>query len=167
MPRVSVSVDVFGLQDIEIAINEMGPSFMNRLLGPSLHATARVVRDAVRRTTEFQDRTGRLRRSFRAGRIPAQYGGKRFRRGRAAVFAGGRQERAPHAHLVERGHGGPYPAAPHPYLFRALVQTEAQQAVAFVTKARMLFPRLVADFQARSNLGSISTVSRTIARRRR
>ena len=162
-----VRIDAFGLDGIDVALRQMGPSFMNRLLGPSLAATARVVRDAARKTTVFEDRSGRLRRSIRAARIPARYGGMRFRRGRAAVIAGGRIERAPHAHLVERGHGGPYPARPHPFLFRALMQTEARQASAFATRAQLLFPRLVREFQARSNLGSISTVSRTIARRRR
>ncbi len=162
-----VRLDAFGIEAIDQALSEMGPSFQARLLGPSLAASARVVRDAARKTTVFEDRTGRLRRSLRVGRITARYGGKRFRRGRAAVFAGGQRERAPHAALVERGHGGPFPARPHPFLFTALLQTEARQATAFVTRARMLFPRLVRDFQSRTNLGSISTVSRTIARRRR
>jgi HK97 gp10 family phage protein len=34
----------------------------------------------------------------------------------AAAFAGIRPRKAPHAHLVEFGHGGPHPAPPHPFV---------------------------------------------------
>lgn len=34
----------------------------------------------------------------------------------AVAFAGVRPRRAPHAHLVEYGHGGPHPAPPHPFM---------------------------------------------------
>lgn len=162
-----IRIDVFGIEGVDEALRQMGGTFQSRLLGSALLASARVVRNAARKTMEFQDRTGRLRKSIRSVRIPAFYQGKRFRRGRAAVYAGGQSQRAPHAHLVERGHGGPQPAPPHPFIFNALIQTEAQQAQAFARQARRMFPRLVRDFQSRSNLGSISTVSRTIARRRR
>lgn len=33
---------------------------------------------------------------------------------------------APHAHLVEYGHGGPHPAPPHPYLEPAAEMAEAE-----------------------------------------
>jgi HK97 gp10 family phage protein len=33
----------------------------------------------------------------------------------AVAFAGIRPRKAPHAHLVEFGHGGPQPAPPHPF----------------------------------------------------
>lgn len=36
----------------------------------------------------------------------------------AVAFVGFRPKRAPHAHLVEFGHGGPYPAPPHPIVSR-------------------------------------------------
>lgn len=37
---------------------------------------------------------------------------------KTVIFAGFRQGkgRAPHAHLVEYGHGGPHPAPPHPFM---------------------------------------------------
>uniref|UniRef100_A0A6M3K0V5 Putative tail protein n=1 Tax=viral metagenome TaxID=1070528 RepID=A0A6M3K0V5_9ZZZZ len=34
----------------------------------------------------------------------------------AVAFAGIRPRKAPHAHLVEYGHGGPHPAPPHPFI---------------------------------------------------
>lgn len=34
----------------------------------------------------------------------------------AVAFAGVRPRKAPHAHLVEFGHGGPHPAPPHPFV---------------------------------------------------
>ena len=183
MPNVppAVRVDILGLEDIEAALHRMGGPFLPRLLGPSLGAAAGVVRDKVKRTRNygFTDRRGRrrsrargaggkytsLRRSLRTGRIPAEYGGRKYRQGRAAVYAGGSGARQ--AYLVEEGHGGPYPAPPHPYLFRALEETEADQAAAFARKARERFPRLAMQFAARSNLGSVGTLSRTIARHHR
>jgi hypothetical protein len=35
------------------------------------------------------------------------------------------RKKAPHAHLVEFGHGGPHPAGPHPYLRPALDSMKA------------------------------------------
>lgn len=37
-----------------------------------------------------------------------------------SVIVGVDRKKAPHAHLVEFGHGGPHPAPPHPYLRPAL-----------------------------------------------
>jgi HK97 gp10 family phage protein len=52
--------------------------------------------------------TGTLRKSIRAKK-------SKFEDGGAIVIAS-----APHAHLVEYGHGGPNPAQPHPFLRKAL-----------------------------------------------
>jgi HK97 gp10 family phage protein len=38
-----------------------------------------------------------------------------------SVIAGINLKRAPHAHLVEFGHGGPHPAPPHPFLRPAAI----------------------------------------------
>ena len=118
----AVLVEVFGLEDIEQAIRDFGAPFLARLLGPALGAAANVVRShARRRGFEFTDRSGRLRRSIRTRRIRAIYGGRRYKAGRAAVYAGAAGARQ--AHLVEEGHGGPRPARPYPYLQRALMES--------------------------------------------
>lgn len=161
----NISVRVYGLQEIEDALAEMGGPFLPRLLGPALGAAATVVRRrAATRLYGFTDRTGRLRRSIRRIRIPAEYGGRKYRGGRAAVIAGGTGARQ--SHLVELGHGGPFPADPHPYLLAALMERESAAAAAFTASAQQRFPRLAAQF-AQRRARSLVTASRTIARRHR
>ena len=97
-------VQVLGLGEIHAALTALGPSFEQRVLGPSLGAMARVVRiKAGTKNFGFQDGTGvrpfdkargrtesrRLRKTIRARRIAAYYGGRRYKKGRAGVFAGG------------------------------------------------------------------------------
>jgi hypothetical protein len=65
---------------------------------------ARLIEADARATSEFIDKTGKLRRSIKAK--PSK-----FPDGGFIVEA-----RAPHAHLVEFGHGGPNPAPAHSYL---------------------------------------------------
>lgn len=94
-------------------------------------AAAKVVADRARQTTAFRDQSGRLRAAIRRIREQATRG-QRAQRGLATV---GLQQvdpprvvaRDPKAHLIELGHGGPRPAAPHPFLFPAAVESETQQ----------------------------------------
>jgi len=75
-------------------------------------AAARVARKAARRSAAFADRTGRLRSSLVVRRS----------RGRVQLRAD-----APHAALVELGHGGPHPAPPHPFLVPAVMSAPGEQ----------------------------------------
>ena len=68
---------------------------------------ARKIEAEAKASTAFKDQTGKLRRSIRAVK-------SRYVEGGWIVKAGGRS--APHAHLVEFGHGGPQPAPAHSYL---------------------------------------------------
>ncbi len=54
--------------------------------------------------------TGKLKKSTYAKALPPTMTGS------AVAFAGVRAKAAPHAHLVEYGHGGPHPAPPHPFI---------------------------------------------------
>jgi len=54
--------------------------------------------------------TGNLKKSTYAKALPPTV------TQRAVAFAGVRARKAPHAHLVEYGHGGPHPAPPHPFI---------------------------------------------------
>ena len=45
--------------------------------------------------------------------------------GRDVQYGGHKADPANYAHLVEYGHGGPHPAAPHPFLVPALEQSNA------------------------------------------
>ena len=172
-------VRVRGLRKINARLSALGPSFAQNILGPSLGAMAGVVRrKAGQKDFGFKDGTGvrpfdeargktvsrRLRKTIRSRRITAYYGGRRYKSGRAGVFAGGPGAR--HAHLVESGHGGPYPARPHSFLLRALIETQQPAYTAFVSKARERFGISVAGAKiGRSARGAV--IGRTFARRGR
>ena len=95
----------------------------------------KIARDA-RKTTEFMDYKGTPRES----EWSKLHWGPNARKLRKSIRAkeskfddGGWivQATAPHAHLVEYGHGGPQPAPPHPFLRKAF---EAN-----ITEARRVF----------------------------
>ena len=178
---IAVEVAVYGVDDIETAFRSMGGGFQARLLGPALGRMARVVRIAARqRDFVFRDRRRRLgypselgggrfrdlRASIRTRRIVGTYGGRRYRTGRAAVFAGGSGARQ--AHLVEEGHGGPRPARPHRYLRTALFGTRSRQSSEFQANLRRRFPAVAARIAQRQQTYSVqASFGRTIARRAR
>ena len=83
-----------------------------RIINNAIAAGARVARNQARSTRVFQDRTRRLRTGIVVRR----------HRGRVLLRAD-----APHAHLVELGHGGPHPAPPHPFLVPAVEETRDRQ----------------------------------------
>lgn len=172
-------VRVRGLGQVRATLIALGPSFEQRVYGPSLGAMAAVVRKRARqRNYGFDDGTGvrpfdrargrdssvRLRSTIRSRRIAAYYSGRRYKSGRAAVFAGGPGAR--HAHLVERGHGGPFPARPHPFLTRALIDTQQQSYTAFVNKVRERFP-IAVRMAMRRGSARATVAGRTFARRGR
>ena len=160
------TLHVDGLDGVEAALRSLGPGYAARLIGPGLGAAANVVRRrAARRDFGFTDRRGAgqrvlpsgrratnrrgrdtqgrfrsLRASIRARRIRGRYGGRSFRSGGAAVFAGG--DGARQAYLVEAGHGGPFPARPHPYLIRAMLQSRDEQNARFQDSVQRRFPTL-------------------------
>ena len=174
MPQTIVTV--YGLEQVGASLRELGPSFTSRLIGPALAKMASVVRNAAKiRNFGFTDRNGArasgskyksLRRSIRVRRIAARYGGRRYKSGRAAVFAGG--SGAQQSHLVEEGHEGPAPAPAHPYLFRALTDTVPLQENAFSASVRARFFALVsATVSSAKVLSTQGSFGRTISRRAR
>ena len=73
----------------------------------------------AKRSTLFEDKTGNLRRSISA------VAERNFVVARA---------NAPHAHLVEYGHGGSHPARAHAFMSRAVKQTR-EAVFAVVSRA--------------------------------
>ena len=70
---------------------------------------ARLVRDRIREKAP-RGPTGNLKAAAYASALPEKVTAP------AVAFAGIRPRKAPHAHLVEFGHGGPHPAPPHPFV---------------------------------------------------
>jgi len=74
---------------------------------------ARLIRDRIKQKAPVGP-TGNLKKATYAKALPKTMTSP------AVAFAGIRPRRAPHARLVEYGHGGPHPAPPHPF-FRPAV----------------------------------------------
>ena len=183
---MDVRISAAGVFEAEAIIRALrsGPA-QNRVLGPSLLAWARVVRDFARRpnrasrarSDDFRDRTPAeraragfpsargLRKSIRAVGVTANYSGRRYRRGRAAVTAGGTGARQ--AYLVHEGHGGPVTARPYRYLRRAYLNQQQRGLDAFLGVARERFARLAASLRSRPPTTISSVQARTISRRHR
>jgi len=103
-----------------MATSDDGRSKMLKLIAqmPSIARTAMestmaTAEDLCKQTTAFQDRTGNLRKSIRAGIVFAD----------ATYITGALSAGYPehgdteiYAGLVELGHEGPHRAAPHPYV---------------------------------------------------
>lgn len=185
LPHPNMAVLVRGWPELEATVAQFGPRFAADLCGPSLGRAAAVVRRRAKSANfVFRDRRGprgegtgpgegkykSLRQSIRSRRISGGYGGRRFRHGRAAVYAGGPGARQ--AHLVHEGHGGPWKARPYPFIRLAQMITEAEQESAFGERMKELFPRLVSRYTGRTRTPGLqrsigTTFGRTLARRGR
>ena len=144
-----LTVTLSGIPGIQAGMLAFKGSFQSELFGPALAAQARVIRDRSNSPNfKFTDRSGRLRRSIQVNRIPAKYGGRRYKTGAAGVYAGGsiRGGREPtqarQAQLVERGHGGPVVARARPFLRVPVYSTLAEQQSAFSGSVIARFPQL-------------------------
>lgn len=73
-----------------------------------LYDQAKLVRNRIKQKAP-RGPTGNLKKAAYAAVKPPSLSGT------AVAFAGIRPRKAPHAHLVEYGHGGPHPAPPHPF----------------------------------------------------
>ena len=120
-----------------------------------------LARDAARQTTRFVDRSGKLRKSIRVSRKQAEMadvrGTIKVPGGRAELLAGG--SRAPHAHLVEFGHGGPHPAPRHPFIEPAVLATQEQQLRAAAEQMR----KSLQKFQSERASGTLGRLDRRLA----
>lgn len=90
---------------------------------------AKKIRDALRERAPLGP-TGNLKKAMYATALPERVGAP------AVAFAGVRPRRAPHAHLVEFGHGGPHPAPPHPFIRNTIDEMlpQAKQNIAEALK---------------------------------
>lgn len=115
---MQVSLYLKGLDKLEVQANkliqEVGKAKADLLL-----KQARLVRDRVKAKAP-KGATGNLKRAAYATVIKASLDAP------VVAFAGIRPRRAPHAHLVEYGHGGPHPAPPHPFFRPAWDEVQDQ-----------------------------------------
>lgn len=115
MGNIDFNVDAVGMQEILSRIDAVDS--VPRRAYKALNAGARVV---LRAATDLAPvRTGQLKGSLKVGR-------RRKTQDKYAVEVGAFHQDAPHAHLVERGHGGSRPAPAHPFLEPAVEMTERE-----------------------------------------
>ncbi|MDD4986621.1 MAG: hypothetical protein PHQ43_12745 [Dehalococcoidales bacterium] len=93
----------------------------NKLLKDLNNGKVKIIKEQVNivkkeiRAAAPQGPTGNLKKAVYSNVLPPN-----VERRRAVGFAGIRPRKAPHAHLVEYGHGGPHPAKPHPFFWKAI-----------------------------------------------
>ena len=155
---LQLTIETNGVRNIGRKLQKMGnPAILARISGNALSASALQLRNVAKtRDFVFMDRRGArqggrrgrntqtgkypsLRSSIRVARIPGYYGGRKYKRGRAGVYAGGSGSRQ--AHLVEAGHGGPWKAKPYPFIKKAALQSRTQMSTAFGASVRRQWPR--------------------------
>ena len=105
MGRINMSVDAVGMDEI-IGKLEMMDMLGSRAKEALVKGAEVVLREAQ---ANAPVRTGSLKAALKVG--------KRAKTGSSyAVEVGAFHGDAPHAHLVEHGHGGPHAAPAHPFL---------------------------------------------------
>lgn len=96
---------------VKVVWDEQIPVELARLIAMHEEEIADSIVVNAKASTAFRDRTGKLRKSIKKQ--------KRKSKDFAAsveLYDWIVRATAPHAHLVEFGHGGPRPAPPHPFL---------------------------------------------------
>ena len=119
-----MAIELDGFDEFRSELTQMAARAGDQATNRALRAGARPIFEDMRRQAQIDPRmrTERLYRSLKIGRV-----GKTSRKGdyktmkRISIGAYERDQTemggyAPHAHLVEYGHGGPRPAPPHPFV---------------------------------------------------
>ena len=115
MGSIRFSVDGSKLDDVMRQLERVED--IDRRVQSALRAGGEILLEAQRRRAPV--RTGMLKKAIKLGRR------KKSARG-YSIEVGISGADAPHAHLVEKGHGGPKPAPAHPFMEPALEETEDQ-----------------------------------------
>lgn len=111
MGQINFSFDNAAMAGILAQLDAVGE--LGYVAPQALQAGAEVLMPIMRE--KAPERSGTLKGSIKIGR-----------RNGSSIAVGSFHGDAPHAHLVERGHGGPKPAPPHPFMEPAVQETEDQ-----------------------------------------
>ena len=102
-----------GLDELEKNVNQMVKDVTSAKT-ELLLKQAQLVRDRIKEKAPLGPSTDKKPGSLKAAAYAVALPETTTRP--AMAFAGIRPRKAPHAHLVEFGHGGPHPAPPHPFI---------------------------------------------------
>lgn len=113
MGNIQLNADAASLQDLFNRLDAVGE--LDSRVKTALTAGAKVILPVAQRKAPV--RTGMLKKALKIGR--------RKKSGHYnSVEVGAFHGEAPHAHLVEHGHGGPHAAVAHAFLEPAVEETE-------------------------------------------
>lgn len=115
MGKIDFNVDAVAMDEVLRQLDSMNN--VPRMATKALTAGANIILRAAKEGAPT--RTGELKAALKVGRRAKS-------RDRYAVEVGTFYPEAPHAHLVEHGHGGPKPAPAHEFLAPAVDSTEAE-----------------------------------------
>ena len=101
-----ITLDISGDQELLKSLAALNKQITGKLMKNAMRAGGRVVVNQVKDTVPV-GKTGNLKKSIKTKMVPYPVSG-------ITVLVIG--AKAPHAHLVEFGHGGPHPAPPHPFM---------------------------------------------------
>jgi len=122
----NVRVDILGMKQLEERFGKLELILDDKDIEDAFLAGARKFRDVAR--SKVKVKTGNLKKGIVAKKFKTKI------KGQPAAFVAIDRKIAPHAHLVEYGHGGPNPAPPHPFFRPTLDEfangTEIEQTVA-------------------------------------
>ena len=127
-----MGIKVSGFDDLLNDLNRMAEKAGGQAADRALKAGAKPIFE------DMKIRTGNLHKSIKIGGIKKairKSGYKEMKRITIGSHRKEMQRMAPHAHLVEYGHGGPAPAPPHPFVRPAFDRKEGE---AFAEMKRVL-----------------------------
>ena len=111
-----VTVKMEGLDELTKALEKLAKGLHPDDVEPILNQGAKIIAEAMRGKVPVK--TGALKKSIKTKKL------KRLGAQPAPSIAAIDRKKAPHAHLVEFGHGGPQPAPPHPFFRPAVDENE-------------------------------------------
>lgn len=125
MGSINFNVDSVSMDEVLDKLDIEGK--LGRSVNKALQAGADIVLQQAQANAPV--RTGELKGSLKVGK-------RKRNRGTYSVEVGTFYPDAPHAHLVERGHGGPKPAPPHPFLEPAVESRQAEVTAAIMEELK-------------------------------
>lgn len=117
-----MSLEIKGVDELTSDLQRMAAKAGGEAADRALKAGARVILTEMKTQAQIDPkvRKGNLLKSLKLGSIVTAMKEQRSKIGVKRIQLGAYEKEhgqiAPHAHLVEYGHGGPYPAPPHPFV---------------------------------------------------
>lgn len=129
-----------GFGDLITELNRLAEKAGGTAADKALKAGAKPVFDDMKRQASIDPkiRTGNLHKSIKIGKVAKTTRKRDYKTMKRITIGSHKKEMgayAPHAHLVEFGHGGPAPAPPHPFVRPAFDRKEGE---AFAEMRRVL-----------------------------